>query len=255
MSLIYLLIALGSTTIGAMAGLGGGIIIKPILDVFGHYDLSTIGVLSSCTVFAMAIVSLGKKLISGFKVEMGKLLSMSMGSVAGGIVGKFAFDALLNSFEASIVKSSQSAMLAVLMTLILIFVLNKHRIKTFEVKNKVICFFAGALMGVVASFLGIGGGPLNVAVIYLLFSCDAKEAAIYSVFTIFFSQLASIGTIFLSTGFGAYDLTVLPYMIFGGIAGGFLGEFLSKKATNRQVELMFDITLTCIIVVNLVNVF
>lgn len=46
---VYLLIALGATLLGACTGGGGGILIKPILDLMGDYDAPTIGVLSAVT--------------------------------------------------------------------------------------------------------------------------------------------------------------------------------------------------------------
>lgn len=56
--LIYFIIGLIATLIGSLAGLGGGIIIKPMLDLLGHFDVATITILSAATVFAMSIVSL-----------------------------------------------------------------------------------------------------------------------------------------------------------------------------------------------------
>jgi len=38
---------------------------------------------------------------------------------------------------------------------------------------------------------------LNVATVMLLFSFDIKEASIYSIATIFFSQISKLGTVFL----------------------------------------------------------
>lgn len=72
MMLIYFLVAVMATTIGATAGIGGGIIIKPILDFMGGYNLETIGILSSFTVFSMAIVSIIKQIRYKVKIEIRK---------------------------------------------------------------------------------------------------------------------------------------------------------------------------------------
>ena len=53
--IIYFILALLATTVGSLTGMGGGVIIKPLMDVFGGYDVQTIGVISSITVFTMAI--------------------------------------------------------------------------------------------------------------------------------------------------------------------------------------------------------
>ena len=61
---LYFLIAIGATTVGSLTGMGGGVIIKPVMDVMGAYDAATIGVLSSITVFSMSVVSIGKQMLA-----------------------------------------------------------------------------------------------------------------------------------------------------------------------------------------------
>ncbi|MCH1969832.1 hypothetical protein [Romboutsia hominis] len=62
MNIIYFLVGIIATTIGAISGIGGGVIIKPVLDTLGNYDISTISILSSFTVFSMSIVALLKSI-------------------------------------------------------------------------------------------------------------------------------------------------------------------------------------------------
>ena len=50
---IYTLVILTATSLGAVAGLGGGVIIKPLLDLVGAHDPSTINLYSSVAVFVM----------------------------------------------------------------------------------------------------------------------------------------------------------------------------------------------------------
>ena len=51
---IYFLLALFATTVGSLTGMGGGVIIKPLMDVLGDYDVQTIGITSSITVFSVS---------------------------------------------------------------------------------------------------------------------------------------------------------------------------------------------------------
>ncbi|MBQ2105458.1 MAG: sulfite exporter TauE/SafE family protein, partial [Lachnospiraceae bacterium] len=46
-----------ASVIGAICGIGGGVIIKPALDAFGIMDVSTISFLSGCTVLSMTTYS------------------------------------------------------------------------------------------------------------------------------------------------------------------------------------------------------
>ena len=47
------LIGLLASTIGAICGIGGGVIIKPAIDILGLTDVSSTSFLSSCTVLMM----------------------------------------------------------------------------------------------------------------------------------------------------------------------------------------------------------
>ena len=42
-------------------------------------------------------------------------------------------------------------------------------------------------LGILSSFLGIGGGPINLVVLFFFFSMDTKTAAQNSLYTILFS--------------------------------------------------------------------
>ncbi|HBG5346526.1 TPA: hypothetical protein KQG29_003979 [Clostridioides difficile] len=57
MNVILFSIAIFATIIGAITGIGGGVIIKPVLDLIWVFDITTISVLSSFTVLLMSIVS------------------------------------------------------------------------------------------------------------------------------------------------------------------------------------------------------
>ncbi|OOB78243.1 MAG: hypothetical protein BEN18_01175 [Epulopiscium sp. Nuni2H_MBin001] len=255
MELLYLAIGLITTTVGAISGIGGGVILKPVLDMFGHFDISTIGILSSCTVLAMSTVALTKKFIAKAKFEYNRLLPLSLGAVLGGFAGKYIFALCLqHASNEGMVKIAQSVVLALLMVFVLLFSVYKKKIKTFDVTSGIVCLAAGLGMGTISSFLGIGGGPINVPIIIILFSCNAKEAAIYSIFTIFLSQASTLGNTLFTVGFGAYDLSVVGYMIVGGISGGFLGDAINKKLDTHQVEKMFNLVMVVVILLNVYNV-
>ena len=59
-ALIYGVVVWVATLLGAFVGLGGGVVIKPVLDVIGAHPLEQISFLSSCAVFAMSVTSMAK---------------------------------------------------------------------------------------------------------------------------------------------------------------------------------------------------
>ena len=82
----------------------------------------------------------------------------------------------------------------------------------------------------------------------------SKSAGQNSFYVMLFSKLARlITTIFTQTGAEFMPLR-LALMILGGICGGMLGRFITRKLKNRQVEMIFISVLFCIIMVNVCNV-
>ena len=62
--LIFLVVCFGASIVGAICGIGGGVIIKPVLDSFGVLDVTAISFLSGCTVLSMTTYSVLKNKIS-----------------------------------------------------------------------------------------------------------------------------------------------------------------------------------------------
>ncbi|MBS5939850.1 sulfite exporter TauE/SafE family protein [Clostridium sartagoforme] len=250
----YFLIALGATILGAMAGLGGGVIIKPLLDFLGDYSLSTIGVLSSFTVFSMAVVSIIKQIRYKVKIEVRKTVFIGIGSIIGGVLGDKVINLILKVVSESLVTIIQNSILAILLIFIYIYMNNKEKYKSYKVNNSIACILIGLLLGSIASFLSIGGGPINVCVLALFFSMDTKEAAVNSIITILFSQGSKLITIITTQGLSGFDLTMLPYMIIGGIVGGMIGSKLNKKFNSAAILKVFNIVVLALILLNVYNI-
>lgn len=252
---INFLVGIISTTIGAISGIGGGVIIKPVLDMLGQYDISTVGVLSSLTVFSMSIVALLKNMKNKVELDGKRTISLAFGSILGGMIGKYMFNMFLNLLQNNILAQKiQSIILFILMILVLVLYTNENKIKRFKVKNILFCGFVGIMLGIISSFLGIGGGPLNVIVLMYILGMDAKSSAIHSIFIIFFSQSSKLITILLGEGFGGYNLEVALYMIIGGILGGVIGSNFSNKMKKSQIKNLFKYCMIVIIGFNFYNI-
>ena len=251
MFFIYFITAICSTTLGSLAGLGGGVIIKPILDALGDYNLATVGVLSSITVFSMALVATIKQFKSGFKADL-NIFILAIGSILGGGIGKKAFDIFLNFFNnENTSKGIQAFILIILLTLVLF----KNSLPRYNTKNIFLIFLVGLSLGGIASFLGIGWAPINVAILVMLFAFSTRNAAISSVFIILLSQFSKLFLISIGSGFSTYNLQMLPFMVIGGVLGGFIGAKLNHRLSNEYIEKIFNISIIFIILVNIFNVY
>ena len=250
MEILYFLVTLFATVIGAIAGIGGGIIIKPALDAVGTYNIATIAVLSSITVLCMATVSAGKHIKSGIKLDL-KIIILSLGAVLGGFAGKFLFDIFSGVLNDSLAKGIQ----AVMLILLLIFSLLRKHYPQYNIQNKLIIFIAGLLMGMISSFLGIGGGPINIVIIIMAFSVDTRDAAVYSIFVIFFSQLANVINTVITPGLGQFDLRMLLFMIPAAVIGGLAGSYLNRRLSKKVVEHLFNGLMGMVILLNIYNIY
>jgi uncharacterized membrane protein YfcA len=123
---IYALVIVVSTSLGAVAGLGGGVIIKPLLDLVGAHYAATINIYSSVAVFVMCCVSLTKQLRAGFQFDKQMVFSVT-GSLLGGVAGDKVFSALTGSFDNHLVKAVQGGILAVVLGLIFIYTLKQDQ--------------------------------------------------------------------------------------------------------------------------------
>ena len=113
----------------------------------------------------------------------------------------------------------------------------------------------GFVLGAVSSFLGIGGGPMNIAVLYYFFSMNPKEAAKNSLFIILFSQITSLCTTLITRTVPPFDVITMVVMCTGGIIGAEIGSYFSKRMDNNALERFFLIVLYIIIFINMYNFF
>ena len=254
MTIIYFIIALLATTVGSMAGIGGGVIIKPILDFLGDFSLSTISVLSSFTVFSMAIVSIIKQIKYKFKLEVKKTVFIGIGSIIGGLLGENLLKLVIDIINQTLITTIQNFILAILLILVYIYMNNRNKFKSYHVENIFACSLIGLFLGLIASFLSIGGGPINVCILTIFFSMGTKEAAVNSIITVLFSQGSKLMTIATTTGFAIFDLSLLPLMIIGGLIGGLVGSNLNKKLSGSLILKVFNIVVLLLILLNIYNI-
>lgn len=255
MTIFFFLISFGASVIGAICGIGGGVVIKPSLDLLGLASVSTISFLSSCTVLAMSAYSVGKAALSGDgKVEPRIATPLAIGAVFGGIAGQRIFQAIkAASPYPNRVGAIQSACLVLMTMGTLAYTLRKGSIKTRAVSGPIACVSIGLALGLVSSFLGIGGGPINLVVLYFFFSLETKSAAQNSLYIILFSQIANIASILVARTVPPFDPLSLALMLAGGIGGGIVGRMIYRRMDNKAVEKLFMILMAVIIGVSLCN--
>lgn len=251
-ALIYFVVILFATTVGALSGMGGGVIIKPVLDAIGAHPLNSINFYSSVSIFVMAIVAVLKQVQGGIRVDIHKIIGIASGSILGGVLGNILFNFLLTFYDnQNLVQLVQIVITVILLVLVLLYL--RFDIKPLNFKNKIWPFAVGLFLGAVSTLLGIGGGPINVAMFMFVFGMPMKRAMVYALVAKFFAHFSNLITVILNEGFNYYELSFLWAIIPAAILGGYLGSRLNQKSTRKKVNLYYRLVTLGVIILNLVN--
>ena len=254
-AIILLIICLLASSVGAIVGAGGGVIIKPVLDMLGILPVSTVSFCSGCTVLGMSVCSLIRNRNDGVKLQIKTSTALAIGAVLGGLVGKWLFELVKNGFGNERVLGAVQAVFLTLITIgVFLYVCNKDKLPSKNVKNIFAAVVIGIFLGIISSFLGIGGGTSNVAVLFFFFSMEAKEAAKNSLYIIIFSQISSIVTALMTGSVPDFEWLHLLCMVIGGIGGALTGAAISKRIDNKGVEKVLKALLIVIIMIDFYNV-
>lgn len=253
MSLFLFFVALLASAVGSVVGAGGGVIIKPVLDLLGVLPVSTVSFCSGCTVLGMSVFSLIHNRKDGIRLHLKTSTLLAVGAVCGGLVGKALFEAARAGGSERMLGGLQAVFLTLITFGVLLYVCFKSRLPSRQVTSPIAVLVIGMALGVISSFLGIGGGTSNVAVLFYFFSMNAKEAAKNSLYIIIFSQLSSIGSALVTGSVPAFSWPHLLFMVAGGIAGAAIGSAVSKRINNSGVESILKVLLILITAVDLYN--
>lgn len=251
---ILFVVCLLASSVGAVVGAGGGVIIKPVLDMIGVLPVSTVSFCSGCTVLGMSVCSLIRTRKNGVKLQVRTSTALAIGAVFGGLIGKWLFDLVRTTFSnENVLGAIQAICLAIVTIGVLVYVCKKDTLPSKNVKNMGAIIFIGLFLGLISAFLGIGGGPANVAVLFFFFSMDAKEAAKNSLYIIIFSQLSSVISAVATASVPAFEWHQLIGMVLGGVSGGLVGAYISSKIDNKGVEKILKWMMVLIIALCIYN--
>lgn len=258
---LYLYVIFGAVSFlasvaGAICGIGGGVLIKPILDAFGVLSVASISFLSGCTVLSMSCYSVVKAKMSGSSlVDMKTGTPLAVGAALGGVAGKMMFQ-YISSLAAD--KNQVGAVQAVCLLVItfgtMVYTLKKDQIKTHHVTNGGACVLIGLVLGIFSSFLGIGGGPINLVVLFFFFSMETKTAAQNSLYIILFSQIASLLNTLITRTVPEFAIGLLILMVLGGILGGAAGRIVNRKMDSAMVNKLFIGLMVIIMLICVYNI-
>lgn len=179
---------------------------------------------------------------------------LAVGAAAGGLAGRQMFSAVASFFgDANIAGAVQAGTLMLVTVGTLLYTLNKEKIATRNVTGAIPCVAIGLVLGISSSFLGIGGGPINLVVLFYFFTMSTKRAAQSSLYIILFSQAASTIAA-VAGGVSNLDVALLAGMAVCGILGGIAGRAVNKHIDDAAVDKLFCCLMVAIILISGFNV-
>ena len=255
--IIFAVVSFSASVVGAICGIGGGVLIKPLLDAFGVLSVASISFLSGCTVLSMSCYSVCKAKLSGESlVDVKTGTPLAVGAAIGGVAGKMMFQFLSNlSPDKDQVGAIQAVCLLLITFGTLLYTIKKDKIHTHHVVNPLACILIGLVLGICSSCLGIGGGPINLVVLFYFFSMDTKTAAQNSLYIILFSQITSLINTLVTRTVPEFSLILLVLMVACGILGGVAGRIVNKKIAAETVNKLFIGLMVIIMLICVYNIY
>jgi uncharacterized membrane protein YfcA len=264
---LLFLISVSAGLLGSITGLGGGVVLIPILSIIFkvdiHYAIGTslISVIATSSGAAAAYVREG---ISNIRIGMFLEIATTSGAITGAFMAVY----------------TQPYFIAILFGIVLIFAafssfarqrnkqlpvdssqlakglrLNgsfpaKKGIKHYYVVNVIAGFLMMFIAGVISGLLGIGSGALKVIAMDNIMRIPFKVSTATSNFMIGVTAAASAG-LYLKRGY--IDPGLSFPVVLGVLAGAFVGTRLLVKAETKMLRRVFAIVITVLAIEMIYN--
>src|ERR671920_1186276 len=238
------IVGLGAGTLGSIIGIGGGIIITPVLTLmeFTPAHIASTSLIAVTSTSASSTIAYSRQK----KIDYNTALKMVVFSIPGSIIGAFiSNDISLEFFKLSF---------AILLMLTGIYMLFKNSIlKNSDNSNNkpknslslLICYSGTFIAGIISSLFGVGGGIIFVPIMVLIFQMTMTKAAPTSQLILFITSLIGLFThILLGNPDYFNGLTIAA----GAFIGGQIGAALSSHIRERILQILLSIFLIAVAV-------
>ncbi len=261
--LVLVLVAAVAGLLGSLVGLGGGVIVVPVLTLVFHVDIRLAVGASLVTVIATSATGASRLLrrdLVHLRLALFLAVATTLGAITGALVSRHVPTRVLFVLFAAVLGYSAVAMLrrrpeaapraghsdAVANALGLNAsapVGEGGQVVHFEVRRSILGLVAMYGAGVVSALLGIGSGALNVPTMDVLMGVPLKVASATSSFMIGLTAAAS-AAIYLSRG--QIDPLIAAPIAIGVLGGATLGARLLTSVNAVVVQRLFIVVLAVV---------
>lgn len=215
--------------IGSIIGLGGGIVVVPVLTFLGvpHTISSSSSLFAAFSNSVASTVSYSKQKRIDYKTGLRLGLMSIPGTILGAVI------------SAQVTPDLFKILFAIVLVASCYYLFIKKRLDTKQgnlskkilVISSVISFFAGIL----SSFFGIGGGVIFVPLMIIGLGLLVKNATATSQLILMFSSASGMITHAL---LGHADFEYALLLSVGAFAGGLLGARLSLEIKENRLRIL-----------------
>ncbi len=220
--------------LGSMIGLGGGIIVVPVLTFLGFPPTvaasnSLFAALSNATASTISY-SKQKRIEYYLGLKLG-LLSIP-GTVLGAIISTDVAPDIFKILFGFVLIASASY----------IFLRKKIETKEKTISKQMIVFAIGAsfFAGIISSFFGIGGGIIFVPLMVVGMGMAMKKAAPTSQMILLFASLSGV---IVHSLLGHPDFLQAGMLSIGSFIGGLVGARLSIDIKERYLQILVTVVI------------
>jgi uncharacterized membrane protein YfcA len=265
-TIILLIGAYFAGLLGSLTGLGGGVVIIPLLTLVFHVDIRyAIGaaLLASIATSSGAATAYVKEGITNIRLGMFLEIATTIGAVIGALIaiytptntiamlfgGILIFSAAMTLRKKNQEASHEGSKLASLLKLN-----NSYPTKDGEVSYKIKNVGAGfsimTLAGIISGLLGIGSGALKVLAMDATMRIPFKVSTTTSNFMIGVTAAAS-AVVYLQRGY--MDPGLAFPVILGVLGGAFTGSKLLTKMNPKALRIIFCVAISFVAIEMIYN--
>ena len=266
--IILFLGALSAGLMGSLTGLGGGVIIIPLLTLgFGipmHYAIgaSLISVIGTSSGSAVAYVKQG---FTNMRIGMFLEIATTMGAIVGAIVSGYLNPNTIGIIFASILiltvllglkgkpdhaEPVIEGSLEQKLKLYGSFAEKEGEVKKYSARNAISGFFMMIFAGAMSGLLGIGSGALKVLAMDNMMRLPFKVSTTTSNFMIGVTAVAG-ALIYFQRG------EILPYIVAPVLIGVVFGSYIGSKtlmiSKTKKLKIFFAIVVTILSIYMMYN--
>ena len=215
--------------LGSMIGLGGGIVVVPVLTFFGFPPTLAV----SNSLFAAFSNAVGSTVSYSRQKRIDYSLGLKLGllCIPGTILGAY--------FSSDVTPGLFKILFGLVLVSSAVYIFMRKKIETQEktLTKQMIVFVISAsfFAGIISSFFGIGGGIVFVPLMVIGIGMTMKKAAPTSQFILLFASLSGI---IVHSLLGHPDFLQAGLLSAGAFVGGIIGARISFNIKERSLQIL-----------------